>query len=422
MGHLQRENQQTIYDIAVIGGGPAGYTAALEAARYKKKVILFERGEMGGVCLNEGCIPLKSFLHVSRIYRKSFAHGLKPSEPSIEYIKKTAQENIKKLKNGLLYSLKTAGIEIVNAEAEQIEKSEFYKIATSKGAFFSRDVIAATGSEQVIPSINGLADAIQKKKAVTSREFFELREMPDEVLILGAGAVGIEIASFYTDMGRQVTLIDSKERILGDIDDDILQLYMNQLEKQGMRFLLGVDICEVETEDKVCVIYRKDGEIDEVSGDCLVIAAGRKPVGNFNHVEGIYICGDANGKSMLAHTAIQEAAAAVHKILGEERQADYSQIPAVIYSSPELSWIGGNESKNTAADVSKKTMDFSSRYVIDADGVKGCIKIIKEKEKILGCQIVGDGGSELIAFMLSGNLDKIVYPHPSVSEILREVL
>ena len=311
----------------------------------------------------------------------------------------------------------------MNAEVKSIKKDRQYGLETSEGIFEAKEVITATGSEQVIPLIAGLAEAIQKGKAVTSKEFFKLKEFPNEILILGAGVVGIEIASFFTDLGKQVTLIDNRIRILSDITDDIFRFYMNELEKQGMRFILGADVCEVDSEDGVCLLYQKNGEIDEINGDCLIIATGRKPVNRFNDVEGIYVCGDANGKSMLAHTAMREAVVAVHKIIGEKELVDYSRIPSVIYSSPELSWVGINENKNSVAKEKKLAMDFSSRYVIDSDGIKGCIKIIKntEGEKV-GCQIVGDGGSELIPFVLADNLEDYIYPHPSICEILREIL
>lgn len=409
------------FDVAIVGGGPAGYSAALEAAGHKLKTVLFEREEMGGTCLNEGCIPLKSFLHVSKTVRQADNLG-SSLNIDMSVITDISRNNVEKLKKGLLYSLNQECITIVREEVAEIEKMDYYSLKTEKGCYKALHLIIATGSVQVIPQIQGMEQALQKGRAVTSRDFFRLKSVPEHIAILGAGVVGIEIASFFTDLGKNVTLIDSEERILKDLDEDVYTFYMGRLKSRGIEFLLGVQVCELDASDDMCIVFRQRDEIDEIHADLMILAAGRKPITKFNHVEGALICGDAGGKSMLAHSAMREGKTAVDRILGKEDKMDYDKIPHVIYSTPEAAWIGRGESKQKdkkGIEIMKKSLDYSSRYVIESDGIQGIVKKIFQNRTLQGCQVVGDGAAELISFLgLQGLGNDVIFPHPSVAEIM----
>lgn len=404
------------YDVIAIGGGPAGYTAAMELAKRGKKVALFEKNKVGGTCLNEGCIPLKAFLHISKLYREATQVGIKTATPPNIDAVGESQRSIQKLKRGLEYSLKRLNIEIVYEEVLKVEKTENYRVFTSNGEYQAKDLIVATGSTQLLPDIKGLDIAIKNGRAFTSREFLESNTIPMSVAIIGAGVVGLEIASYYLDYGVDVTIIESKKTILNELDPDIRETFIRSFQERGATFLFDAQICEIEDcSENINLIYKTADEWDELEAELLIVATGRKPMDCFNNIDGAYVCGDANGKSMLAHTAMKEATIIAKQICGEEIFLDYDTIPHVIYSTPEVAWIG--EECEDRDCVSKSfSMDYASRYVIESGDIRGLIKKKYKDGKIISCQIVGNGASELIATSMIDDAN-IVYPHPSISEI-----
>ncbi len=421
-----------IFDLAIIGGGPAGYTAALEAEKEGLKVILFEKEKLGGVCLNKGCIPMKSFLYASEIYHKSqywkYCSLLFPLETIIEYSKK----NIEKLEENLKYTLNKELINIKMEEVNSVQKKEIYEIETNCSFYSAKNIIVAAGAKDYIPEINGLADALERGMAITCSEIFVREELPSNIIIIGAGFVGMEIASFLKDIGRNITVIEKADSPFQMLDQDIVSFYIRQMKRRGIEFIFGSDIESINSEEKT-ITYINKSEEKVLQTDLLVIATGKRVDNQWRNIEGAYICGDINGKSMLAHTAMQEAKLAVKKILGEKNEIVYENIPSVIYSAPEMAWVGKNHNVclNEFGDkfeIIKIDMNYSSRYVIQSLNSRGILKVLidKESEKILGCQIVGNGASELISvfsILISNQLSikeikNTVFPHPSIAEVL----
>ncbi len=424
------------YDLAVVGGGPAGYTAALEAEKAGLRVLLFEKGELGGVCLNRGCIPMKSFIYCSDTCHRSqnWRSGEEPFalQKAVEY----GRNNVERLKKSLEYMLNRDLIEIRREEVRGIRKGQWFELETDQGVYRAEELILASGSEECIPAIDGLREALQRGTAVSGSGLFAKEEIPEKAVIIGSGFEGLEIAGFLRDIHKDVVVIDRLKNPLSVLDQDISSFYLRQLKQRGIRFIFGAEVAEID-EKTHSVRYLEEGEEKTVPADLIILAAGRKPVSFWKEpLPGAYVCGDANGVSMLAHTAMAEARAAVRRITGNSTALIYENIPSVIYSSPELAWIGKNQARcekehSGEFEVLKTDMNYSSRFMIQSPKGRGILKVLIDKRdrSVLGCQIVGDGASELISvfsILISNRLgirqlQNAVFPHPSIAEVLAEL-
>lgn len=445
------------YDIAIIGGGPAGYNAAEKAAINGLKTVLFEKNAIGGVCLNEGCIPTKTLLYSAKLLdnmKGASKYGILEGEQAgfdLGKIISRKDKVVKKLTGGVKMKLTSSGVEIVEGVATLLgEKSDKIRISCNEVEYVVKYVLVCTGSDTVIPPIKGLADVAYW----TSKEALEIKELPKSLVIIGGGVIGIEFASFFNSMGVKVTVIEMMPEILGAMDKETSAMLRKEYAKKGIDFHLNTKVTEVSPEG---VTIEKDSKTSIINADRILLSVGRKAntdkVGLSNlSVEilrngvkvneymqtshpRVYACGDITGYSMLAHTAIRESDVAVNHILGIDDPMSYKAIPGVVYTNPEIAGIGKTEEELKAAgtyyQVLKLPMAYSGRFVAENELGNGlCKLIIDEEAKIIGCHMLGNPASELITIagmaieqeLTVDDFRKVVFPHPTVSEIIHESL
>lgn len=445
------------YDLAIIGGGPAGYNAAEKAAENGLKTILFEKNAVGGVCLNEGCIPTKTFLYSAKMLdniKSASKYGiLTDNTPTFDMGKIVARKNkvVKKLTAGVGAKLSFNGVDVKSGEAliKGEENGEFV-IDCNGESFSSKYLLLCTGSQTFIPPIKGLSDI----EYWTSKEALESKELPKSLAIIGGGVIGIEFASFFNSMGVKVNVIEMMPEILGAMDKETSAMLRTDYTKKGVDFHLQTKVIEVTSTG---VVVEKDGKTETIEADKILVSVGRRAITTGFGLENInvellpngvkvneymqtshpqvYAAGDITGFSMLAHTAIREGEVAIDHISGGHDKMSYNAIPGVVYTNPEIAGVGKTEEELTASNepyrVLKLPMAYSGRFVAENELGGGLCKIILDKgDRIIGCHMIGNPVSELIliAGIAIANGDTVeqfrkhVYPHPTVGEIIHETL
>lgn len=427
-----------LYDVAIIGGGPAGYTAAELAGKSGLKVVLFEKKALGGVCLNEGCIPTKTLLYSAKVMntaKEAAKYGIACENVGFDLGKIIARKNkvVRKLVAGIKAKMSEAGVEVVAGEAFLGEGTS---ITCNDQTYQARKVILCTGSEAVVPPIPGLKES----PFWTSREALENKEVPQSIAIIGGGVIGIEFASFFNSLGTQVIVVEMMPEILLGMDQELAALLRADLAKKGVDFRLSTKVTAVEGST---VRIEHEGQTEALEASIVLVSVGRRAVDKHEVNEfmqtksnpNIYACGDITGTSMFAHTAVREAEVAVEHILGKTHPMSYRAIPGVVYSSPELAGVGKTEETLTAEGtkyvLKKLPMTYSGRFVAENELGSGVCKILESEDgHILGVHLLGNPSSELIVIagiaieqgMTSEQLKAIIFPHPTVGEILKETL
>jgi len=448
-------------DVLIIGGGPAGYLAAERAAAGGLTVTLFEERTMGGVCLNEGCMPTKTLLHSAKIYdyaRGGMAYGVSAGHVRLDHnaVIDRKEKVVKTLVSGVEAKMRAHKVEVVKASAAIAGRDggEFTVKADGK-TYHGRHLLIATGSAAIVPQIAGMAEGIAAGNVLTSREILDLREVPSKLAVIGGGVIGLEMAAYFATAGSEVVVIEMMDKIGGYIDDEIAAMLMRDLQKKGIEFHLG---CRVTGISEKSLTYEKDGVVTLIETEAVLAAIGRNPrieglgLETINihtergaivtdkhlrtNVPGVYAIGDVNGKSMLAHTAYREAEVAINHILGKRDIMRYDAIPSVIYTSPEVAAVGETEesarNKGLEYTVKKLSMRYSGRFVAENEGGDGLCKLLVENgtNRLIGVHLIGSYASEIIygaAMMIESrwpvtDLQELVFPHPTVSEIIRETL
>ena len=444
-----------MFDLAIIGGGPAGYVAAEKAGAAGLGVVLFEKRELGGVCLNEGCIPTKTLLYSAKMYDHATGgkkYGITAGKVTYEY-KKIADRKtkvVRKLVAGIKMKMEAAGVTVVHGEAI-IERGDAQGVAIAcDGQLYeAKNVLICTGSEAFVPPIPGIEG---NPAVLTNREMLALTEAPASLVVIGGGVIGMEFASFCNSLGIPVTVIEMMPEILGGMDKEIAEALRGIYAKRGVKFCLQCKVTRVEGN----MVYYTDagGDEHQCEGDKILVSIGRRPVLKGFGLENlaveverglkvndvmqtslpnVYAAGDVTGFSMLAHTASREAEVAVNCILGIKDRMEYNAIPAVVYTNPEVACVGLTEEQATAAGIEyrlhKLPMTYAGRFVAENDGQTGVFKaLVSPAGRILGVHMLGNSSSEFIcaACMAITNaltveqLQRTVFPHPTVSEMLKE--
>lgn len=445
------------YDIAIIGGGPAGYTAAERAAANGLQTVLFEKKAIGGVCLNEGCIPTKTLLYSAKLWdnmKSASKYGISVPDGSAFDMQKMIDRKdkiVKKLTGGVQMTVNSYGAVIVPHEAVITGEAEGrFRVSASGETYEVTYLLVCTGSDTVIPPIKGLSGV----DYWTSKEALESTVLPSSLVIIGGGVIGMEFASFFNSVGVQVHVAEMMPEVLGAMDKETSSMLRAEYQKRGVKFHLNTKVVEVSPEG---VTIEKDGKTSLIETEKILVSVGRKAnllqvgldklniellrngVKVDEHMQTshpcVYACGDITGHSMLAHTAIRESEVAINHILEVEDRMNYDCVPGVVYTNPEVAGVGKTEEELKASGISyhvqKLPMAYSGRFVAENEQGNGlCKLILDDDDRIIGCHMLGNPASELI--VLAGiavqhgytveEFQKTVFPHPTVGEIFHETL
>ncbi len=450
-----------MYDLIILGGGPAGYNAAERAGHAGLKTLVIEERALGGVCLNEGCIPTKTLLYSAKIYdyaKHGKDYGVTFGSASIDHAFVVARKNkvVKQLVSGVGAKLKKAGVEVVSATATIKERNaEGFVIVAGDKEYVGKQVLICTGSSPALPPIDGLKDSLASGFALTNREVLALDKIPATIVLVGGVVIGLEMASYFNSVGSKVYVVEMMDHIAGPVDREISTLLQKEYASRGVEFILGAKVTSIK--DKA-VTYEKDGKSVKLDADYALVSIGRRArtagLGCENiglklergaivtnefgktNVPGVWAAGDVNGKSMLAHTAYREGEVCINNILGKKDRINYNSIPSVIYTNPEVASVGETtesvKEKGLDASVETVTLKYSGRYIAENEHANGILKIITDNKhhNIIGLHMIGSYASEIIygaAMMVETEMrvtdvQKLVFPHPTVCEVIREAM
>ncbi len=447
-------------EIVVVGGGPGGYAAAFYAADLGKKVVLVEKEKrLGGVCLNRGCIPSKALLYASHTIataRESAHRGITFADPTIDLNKLRAWKEsiLNRLSGGITQLAKARGVQVVYGRG-YFEDSRTLRVETEQGQQFIKydHAIVAVGSKAALPKVFDLGNP----RVMTSTEALEIEDIPQNLLIIGGGYIGMELGTVYAEMGSQVVLVEALDTILAGADPDLARPIINYAKKHFREMRLKTKVSKISTSGKqIKVEFDADGQKQQELYDRVLVAIGRSPNAEdlglentkvsfdekgFIHVNEkqqttdpyISAIGDIAGGVLLAHKASKEARIAVEVIVGEESAFHDIIIPAVVFTQPELAWCGLTEAEAKAKGIAVQVSKFpwaASGRALSFDHPEGMTKLVidPDTERVLGVGIVGYGAGELIsegvlAVEMGATAKDIaltVHPHPTLSETIME--
>ena len=439
------------YYLAILGGGPAGYTAAEIASKAGKDVILFEQNALGGTCLNVGCIPTKTLLYSAKQYYNA-AHadkyGVKAENVSFDYVKIQQRKTkvVRKLVAGIRAKLNNEHCTVINGAASVVGLTDdVVTISCGEEQYEAENLLICTGSTNFVPPIPGIKD---NDHVWDSTAALDAKELPQSIAIIGGGVIGMEFATLYHELGVPVTVIEAMPTILPNIDQDIVTILREKYEKAGIKILTSTKVVEINGG----ALKVESGEV--IEADKILVSVGRRAnlqglealtdlefnrgaivVDDFmkTNLPNVYAAGDVTGKIMLAHVASRQAEVAVGRMLKQipVQRIAYNAIPSVVYTNPEIACVGITE-KDFDAEVKTLPMTFSGRFVAENEGETGLCKMLidKKSHSVLGVHMIGNPCSEFVAaasfaVRMGYTVDEfkqVVFPHPTVSEILKEIL
>ena len=447
-----------MYDILIIGSGPAGYVAAIRAAQLGKKVGCIEQSSIGGTCLNIGCIPSKSLLDSSykhyQLEDEYSKHGIEIKDVSIDLKKMMSRKDevVGQLTNGVSALFKSNKIDLIEGKAKIISDSsiEVFKDRKSQ-TFETKNIIIATGSRPAeLNSVNFTSTIVDSEGAL------KFERVPKQLIVIGAGIIGLELGSVWARLGSKVTILEAQQEFLPMLDARMSRQILREFNRQGLDIRFGSNILDIsDTTTGVEVKFQENGEDINLKAEKMIIAIGRKPNTQdlFNNdlvsiddkgfievdeycqtkTKSIWAIGDAVRGPMLAHKASEEGIMVSERIAGENFQINYAHIPNVIYTHPEVAWVGKNEKELKSLEVDYKSGSFpfaaSGRALASGEST-GSVTIHADNktDQILGIQVFGPSASEimhqgLIAMdnkITSEKFSSTIFSHPTVSEALHE--
>lgn len=444
------------YEVTVIGGGPGGYVAAIRAAQLGLKVAVIEEKQMGGTCLNRGCMPTKSLLHSSEVYQTAktgFDYGIVAGDVEFDFEKIIAKKDsvVKKLRSGIEFLVKNNGATIIHGLGYIKDKNTIEVRGKEPQIINTGKIIIATGSRPSRPPIPGL----DSEKVLDSDGLLDLKTCPEKLVIIGGGVIGVEFATVFNSLGKDVAIIEMMDEILPGVDSEISSTIRKSLVNKGIKIYTSSTVTSINTKHKTeCVFTANNVEQKEIC-DLVLVAIGRKanlegiglenlglvPVKGFimvndkleTSVPGVYAIGDVTGKAMLAHVASAQGLIAAANAAGENQRMDYSVVPGCIYTSPEIATVGMTEVEALKQGNKVKV----GRFPVSANGksmimgeTEGLIKIVTDEAtgEILGTHILAPRATDMIgemclAMKLESTVEEIsntIHPHPTVSEIMME--
>lgn len=440
------------YDFAVIGAGPAGYVAAKKAASAGLNVVMVEKKKLGGVCLNEGCVPSKTLLQAAKTYhhaKHGSIFGVEAGSLSFDFVKAHAHKNsvMDRMRDGIAGLMKKHKVEVIEGEAKLVKGGFSVNGETHE----AENILLCTGSSPTIPPIPG----IEAEHIVDSTGILNNETLPENLVIVGGGVIGCEFACVYASVGVPVTVLEAMPEICPNLDSEISAILRKELEKKGVTFVLGA---KVESFEGKSVRYNLEGEGKDMDADLILIATGRRPnvsdlgledIGldfdprggvkvdqrGATNLPGVWAAGDITGQAWLAHAASRMAEVVVHNITGQKDIMRHDTMPAVVYTSPEVAVVGLTKEEATERGFKVKTgkipMAINARYIAENPGEEGMCKVVLDADtnRLLGVHMVGGACSEMIfgaTAMLETELREeeiaeIVFPHPTTSEIMKDV-
>ncbi len=452
------------YDVVIIGGGPGGYNCAIRAGQLGLKVACIEsRGVLGGTCLNVGCIPSKALLHASEYFDKAqnqFAKmGIKTGKVELDLDQMMAQkdEAVGGLTQGIEYLFKKNKVEYVKGRGKILGKGKVEATLEdgSTRTLDTKNIVIATGSEPT--SLPGIE--VDEERIVTNTGALSLKSVPKRLILIGAGVIGLEMGSVWARLGAEVTVVEYLDRIMPGADAEIAKAAEKIYAKQGLKLRLGQKVTGVEklkSKLKLTMEPAKGGDAESLDADVVIMAIGRKAYtegvgletvgvttdkrgviqvtdGHFKAADGVWAVGDCIHGPMLAHKAEDDGTAVAELIAGKAGHVNYDLVPSVVYTSPEIAWVGQTEEQLKEAGIAYTKGKFpfmaNSRARTNHE-TDGFVKILAEKgtDKILGAHMIGVGVGEMIAEICvamefgaaSEDIARTCHAHPTLSEAVRQ--
>jgi dihydrolipoamide dehydrogenase len=442
------------FDIVIVGGGPGGYVAAIKAGQLGYKVAVIERENVGGVCLNWGCIPTKTLLKSAKVFEqfkhaKDYGIDVKPDSFSANFpdMVKRKDSVVRRLTGGVAALLKKNGATLIKGFGEVVDANH---VKVGDDTIEAKFIILATGASVIMPPIPGLQEGFDAGFVLTSKEILDLKTLPSSLVIVGGGVIGLEFATIFSSLGTKVTVIEKQPTILSSVDEEIRGLFFKKITKDGVQIFTSATVTSI---GQGIVNYELDGKATEVKVDKVLMAVGMKPnIKSFaslnlamekagvqvnEHMQttlnNVYAIGDVTGKFMLAHVASHAGLVAIDHIHGGDATMDYRAIPNGIYTFPEIAMVGLTEQDAKAQGIDYKVSTFpvmANGKAMGENEKDGLVKIIVSKpyNEIIGVHIMASAATEMIteatlAINLEATAEELVHtihPHPTLAEMMME--